>query len=161
MSLIKLSNIVWNETVQIIVKDRLKTTTMTKSNPVLILPPYHDKELCPIASLSRYIELTAVLRSDSDSLFVGLAKAHKPVNSQTISRWLVSVLRLAGIDSNLFGAHSYRHSSTSKAFKLGIQVDTILKRVGWTPNSQTFARFYNRPIDNSGDFASAILNTSN
>lgn len=92
----------------------------------------------------------------SNDLFIGLVKPHKQVTLQTLSRWLVNILQLSGIYITKFHAHSFRHSSTSKASQVGVNVDTILKRVGWPQGSKTFAKFYNRPFE-STNFAEAVL----
>lgn len=158
LSLIKIKNIILGNPVQIIITDRLKTTTNVKSNPVLLLPPFHDSELCPVVTLKKYMYMTENVRMNNDQLFLSFSKPYKPVCSQTISKWLVKVLEISGIDSSKFHGHSYRHAATSKAAKMGINMDTILKRVGWTPSSKTFAKYYNRPFDNSVEFASTVLN---
>ena len=154
---INILNIIWGNPVQIKLTKNLKTTSVTKSNLVLILPSFNDDNLCPVKTLTRYVELTKLLRNGNTELFIGLAKPHKPVGSQTVSRWLVDVLNLAGIDVTKFHAHSFRHASTSKAAQMGVKVDTILKRVGWTAESQVFAKFYDRPFENVSEFAEKIL----
>ena len=47
------------------------------------------------------------------------------VGSSSLSRWLKTVLSLAGIDSTVYTGHSFRSASTSKASRLGIPLDTI------------------------------------
>ena len=51
----------------------------------------------------------------------------------------------AGIDTKVFGPHSSRSASASKAQASGLQLNDIMKAAGWT-NEKTFARFYNKPI---------------
>lgn len=155
---IRLSNIHISESAQIVINDRMKTTTVTRSNPVIYLPPFQNFEICPVKVLIRYINCTKDVRNNNDELFLSFAKPHKAVGSETISRWLVNVLDLAGISSENYKAHSFRHASTSKAAKVGVHIDSILKRVGWSKNSSVFARFYNRPIINDAEFAESILN---
>lgn len=157
LTYIKLSNIHWGETVQIIISSKLKTTTVTKSNPILIIPPFHDSQLCPVKTLKQYVESTKVIRNGCDELFISFVKPHKKVCSQSISRWLVKLLKLAGIE-DAFKAHSFRHASTSKAARNGVNMDVILRRVGWTVNSSVFARFYNRPVLDESEFAVNVLN---
>lgn len=157
LSSIEITNIVWDDSIQIKISDRLKTTNVTNSNPILILPPFHDTNLCPVYTLRKYVKLTEMLRSNESKLFVSYAKPHKRVCSQTISRWLVNVLEIAGIDTKIFHAHSYRHASTSKAAVAGVNIDTIFSRAGWKPGSKTFAKFYNRPIISVNDFSEKVL----
>lgn len=138
-----MSNVKWGESVQIIITGRMKTTSVLKNNPVLILPPYQDSDLCPVKVLKQYVECTKLIRNNVDELFISFVKPHKVVVSQTISRWLVEILSIVGIDTNNFKGHSFRHASTSKAARSGVCVDTILQRVGWSKNSTVFARYYN------------------
>lgn len=45
----------------------------------------------------------------------------------------------SGIDTAIFSSHSTRHAASSQALKQGLTVDNILKAVGWSANSMTFA----------------------
>lgn len=154
---IKIANILMSTPVQIKLDSVLKTTTFKNPNPVLVLPEYDEcPKLCVVTCLKRYIEITSSLRKN-DHLFVSFNKPHNSVAKQTIARWLVEVLKLSGIDTETYQAHSYRHAATSKAKCQGMSVDDIMKRVGWSQKSNTFAKFYNRPIDKRIDFAMNIL----
>lgn len=157
ISLIKISNILWGDTIQIQITDTIKTTKINRPNRLIILPPYHNKALCPVSTLSVYIERTKMNRGNNDSLFISFMKPFAPVSSQTISRSLCEVLKLSGIDVEKYGAHSFRHSSSSKAASKGINTDTILRCVGWSEKSKTFARYYHRPLDDKTEYALAVL----
>lgn len=65
-------------------------------------------------------------QADSDALFISLKRPHAPVGSSTIGR-LVS----AGVDTT-FGAHSTRDSATSKAARVGVPIEQILKAASWS-----------------------------
>lgn len=157
LSAIELCNIVWTEKVQIVLKKTLKCTSIKTPNVVLVLPRFNeDQNLCVVECLSQYIKRTESIRKGI-SLFISFNKPHDTVTSQTLSRWLCAVLKLAGIDTDKFHGHSFRHSSTSKAVRGGVCIDTILQRVGWSQKSNTFARFYNRPVDTRDVFAKSIL----
>jgi hypothetical protein len=54
-------------------------------------------------------------------------KTLKEVTKSTIARWLQCVLVLAGIDTTIFKAHSYRAATTSAAYHAGISLECILK----------------------------------
>ena len=74
-----------------------------------------------------------------------------------LSRWLKHVLRLSGIDTKTFSAHSTRMASSSKAHKGGVGMDTILATAGWSSDSN-FKKFYLRTTKpSSTGFASVIL----
>ena len=47
----KISNIVWSDPVQIKLTDILKTTKIRNPNPMIVLPPYHNCNVCPLTCL--------------------------------------------------------------------------------------------------------------
>ena len=89
------------------------------------------------------------LRGDTDQLLIGYQKPHKPVSTNSISRWIKTDLTNAGIDTGVYKAHSTRAAVVSAANKKQVPIDTILSATGWR-NLNTFAQFYSKPIqDNS------------
>ena len=108
-----------------------------------------------------YINRTNNIRNGNDQLFISFVKPHGAVSTETVSRWLCNVLKLAGINVDEFKAHSYRHASTSTAVKRGVNVNVVLKSVGWSNNSKTFATFYQKPIVQNTMFANAVLDNVN
>jgi integrase len=114
-----------------------------------------NKKLCVFRYMSSYIQRTALLRKNDTQLILAFKKPHKPASSNTISRWIKTVLNKAGIDTGTFSAGSVRSASTSKAREQGAPVQQILSMGGWTRES-TFNKFYNRPIV-SMPFATRIL----
>jgi site-specific recombinase XerD len=98
---------------------------------------------CPVECLESYIDRTTSLRDQSsDSLFLGTKKPYKPVDSSTVARWIKQCLLDAGINQS-FSAHSTRGSAASKAAKLGVPADQILKAASWS-RENTFKRYYHR-----------------
>lgn len=163
MSSIKVENIHFDETgATILVDDLLKTTRPENPHLVLNLPYFtHDPGLCAASTLQVYLEKSQHKRSDEIKyLFVSLVGKPKAVTTQTISRWLKEILKLSGIDTSVFSGHSTRHASTSAAFARGVEIDQILKTVGWSKNSKVFTNFYKRPIINKNDFAKAVAGQS-
>ena len=107
-----------------------------------------------------YLEKTKDIRGLINKLFISFRRPHKAVGTQTISRWIKKVMCKSGIDVNIFSAYSTRHASTSAAKRSGVNIDQIRKTAGWSKDSETFARFYNRHvIAENMQFAEAILET--
>ena len=104
-------------------------------------------QLCPVETLRQYQNVTASLRQESTKLFVAIAKPHKPVAPCTIARWLKEVLKLSGVDTTMFTAHSTRGASSSAAADSGITAGDILKAADWSSES-VFQKFYYRPTHN-------------
>jgi hypothetical protein len=68
----------------------------------------------------------------------------RPVTKQTIARWLTTVLKMAGIDTDQFSAHSYRGAGLSAAQARGASLQQILSHGDWK-NIDTFRRHYSAP----------------
>ena len=62
-------------------------------------------------------------------LFISVRCPFKPVKAVTIGHWLKDVMKLAGIDTSVFTAHSTRSAATSKANSAGIPMSEIMKAV--------------------------------
>ena len=118
-----------------------------------------DKRLCPCACLKAYEIRTAHLRPQSpeqtNRLFLALVKPHKRVQAATLAHWIRYFLCLAGVDSNIFKAHSTRGAASSAAARAGLSVEDIIKMANWT-NDNTFRRFYYKPVHNP-TFGLAVL----
>ncbi|CAB3997303.1 Tyrosine recombinase, partial, partial [Paramuricea clavata] len=104
--------------------------------------------LCPVACLKEYEKRTKMFRPSSskepNKLFLSLNKPHKPITSSTLSHWVKVCLLEAGIENNVFKAHSARGASTSAAARAGISLPEIIK-LGDRTKDSTFKRFYYRP----------------
>ena len=93
--------------------------------------------------LNEYIDRTANLRK-TDRLFIGIQEPHKGVTKSTISRWVKNTLKEAGIDTEIYSAHSTRSAGTSKAVQT-IPITELMKKVGWS-SAQTFQKYYNKTV---------------
>ena len=82
-----------------------------------------------------------------------LIRPHKSVTSTTLGHWLRTFMKAAGIDSQIFKAHSVRGASmTAAAF---LPFSTIVAVADWSSRS-TFRTFYYKLLFNS-DFAMGVL----
>ena len=113
-------------------------------------PP--DRRLCIYTVLKEYLSRTRTIRtvSNSNKLLLSYIKPYKNVTRDTISRWIKTVMCRSGIDTKIYGSHSVRSASSSKAKVSGVPIATILERAGWSSES-TFARFYSRKITSDRD----------
>lgn len=161
---IKISNICKTvRGLEIKIPDLIKTSGPGRFQPLLVLPEFrNDPQVCVASVVERYLEMTQSLRGEIDSLFIAIKKPHRAVGSQTISRWIKLILCKSGIDTARFSAHSTRHAASSAGLKSGVSIDTIRRTAGWSEGSQTFARFYNRPIiTNEPVFATKVMQQGN
>ena len=70
-----------------------------------------------------------------DWLFLSFIHLHKAAFSSTLARWIKTLLQLAGMNTEIFSAHSLRGgggAATSAAVNQGISVPEILNMAGWT-----------------------------
>ena len=91
-------------------------------------------------------------------LFVSFIEPHAPVSSATISRWLKSILALAGVDTASFQGHSVRSPASSTAKKLGVSSTEIMKVADWSRES-TFLKFYHKPTEDTS-FGRTVLSSA-
>lgn len=133
------------------IAEKLKTSKPGKSKIVQFDCLADKPELCTKCTLAEYISRTQTVRNkDSDSkLFVSYIRPHKPVSTDTLARWIRSVMYDSGIDTSIFKAHSVRGAATSDAFARGVPISDILRTADWT-NEHTFRKYYLRKC-NSDD----------
>ena len=115
-----------------------------------------DLRICVQNYLKEYIKRTKEVRQSSD-LFVTTTRPHGKASIATISRWVKTGLKLAGINTEKFGAGSTRAAAANNALEKGVPVETILKNANWAHES-TFTKWYKKSIKiKTRDFQTAIL----
>jgi len=126
---------------------QLATSTKTRSSKnsmEFFFPSFmHNKKLCPVACLDSYVERSKAWRGVGNRLqplFLSFQAPHKPVSSATIGRWLKDITKEAGIDVDIFKAHSTRGAASSAARDRGVSIQEILQTADWTGET-TFNRF--------------------
>jgi len=134
----------------------LKQSRPGYRNPVLTIKAYPpDRRLCTYTVMKEYISRTLLLRKHS-KLFISYIKPHGEVSKDTIARWIKTVMAKSGIDTEIFGAHSVRSASSSKAKRNKVPIQDILQTAGWS-NASTFAKFYDKPIEKQDSFVKGVL----
>ena len=142
-----------------IVNELLKTTKPGKEcTKIEFLSFNEDPRLCVVRYFSEYLKRTKDMRHGHQKLLVSYQKPHRPVSKDTVSRWLKHELKLAGIDTATFGAHSTRAASTSAAKAQHLSIKTIMDSAGWS-SENTFMKYYNKAISKPKDnFGKQLLN---
>ena len=130
-----------------VIAERLKTSKPGKS-VTLKFDCLPDKTLCTKCTLAAYISRTKALRGHGPNdfvskLFISYIKPHKPISTDTLSRWIKLVLASAGIDTSVFKTHSVRGAATSHAYAKSVPIAEILRAADWT-NERTFRKYYLR-----------------
>lgn len=137
----------------------LKTSRPGAHQPEVLLPAYSDPSLCVVRLYREYMKRTRAMRDTKVTrVFLTTQRPYQPIARATLSRWVKTVLKAAGVDVVHYTSHSTRSATTSAAAGADVPLDTILRTAGWSGPS-TFRRFYNKPINRENQFASAILGT--
>ena len=123
-----------------------KSSRPGKDPMTISYPCYHERILCPVTTLERYLDVTKGHRS-SNQLFLSYVKPFGPIASSSIARWLKDLLLEAGLDST-FRAHSVRGAAVSAARLHGMSVADIVSVADWTSDTM-FKKFYYRPVAES------------
>ena len=138
-----------------------KTSNPKKPSLKLFFPAFpQDRRLCPVTYLKHYEGLTKEFRPEMSGnkpnpLFLSILSPHKPITSSTLSRWIKCILKDSGIDTSTFKGHSTRSAATSAARNKSVSVMDIMKVADWS-NSNTFTKFYYKPIQSS-EFGHRVL----
>ena len=141
------------------IKGLTKTKRQSKQKLSFTVHCFENDKLDVIRCLKNYLERTQSWRKDKTrerQLLLGLVGSHKPVSACTVSRWMKEFLMLAGIDTEMFKAHSVRGAATSKAAKMGLTLETIIQKANWS-NVKTFQRFYHKEVQESDSFENVVL----
>lgn len=134
----------------------LKQSRPGYKNPQISLKAYPpDRRLCVFSVMKEYLQRTESIRCRENRLIISYIKPHKSVSSNTIARWIKTVMCRAGINTEIFTAHSVRSASTSKAKLNCVPISDILSKAGWS-NMSTFAKFYDKNISRD-KFGESVL----
>ena len=138
-------------------KKHKKTKPGEKPKPSTFHKSPGNPLLCPCLTLQDYMSRSREwrIRDDAsklsypDQLFSSSRVPHQAVTKPTVAKWMVDMIRKAGVDVSTYTSHSTRGASTSKAASLGVPIDTIVKQGNWS-NKSVFEKFYYKPIDEEG-----------
>ena len=108
-----------------------------------------------------YIDRTAeqaITLCNPKPVFVTSRKPFRKAKPGTIGHWIKDVLRMAGVDTEVFSAHSTRSASTSWAASKGVPINDILQAANWSSQT-TFEQYYFHPTTPT-TFARTILQSA-
>lgn len=141
------------------------TKTSSEIRTVFFASFPDTKAVCVTTTLKAYLYRTTQAREHlsskpgaSNPLFLSYHRPYKPVKSCSIGRWIKKFIGSAGIDTNIFKAHSTRSASTTKAKNKGVSISEIQDMADWSSTSSIFRRFYYKPLLNS-TYAQAVLSS--
>ena len=111
---------------------------------------HEDPNLCPLRCIDSYITMTNAWRDKGrpTALFLSYVSPHKPISKSRLAGWIKDSIKLAGIDSNIFTAHSVRGASSSKVFLQGLSAREVINHGSWSCES-TWQKFYHKQVDSA------------
>ena len=112
--------------------------------------------MCVFSCLEAYLEKTAPLRHETDQLFVSYVKPYKAISRATITRWVKATLLSAGINVNVYKAHSTRAASANAALEKSADLECVLRTAGWD-SENTFCKYYKRSTVKTSSYADNVL----
>ena len=120
-----------------------KTEVHNVAPPIIIEPFNEDPALCPVFHMVRLDKKLDKLRGkDVVRFWLSSKKPHNPVSTQTICKWLSSIIIESGAVSGT--ARDVRSTGSSTALQSGMDLGKILQAADWRRVS-TFQRHYFKP----------------
>ena len=129
-----------------------------ESNHIFVPVFSQDKYLDPRRCLLRYIKKTKKLRKkDSQNvskLFLATRKPHQAVTAQTISKWIVNLIKMCyklnkkSLKDRKIQGHSTRSVGPSWALFKGASLKHIMESADWSSES-IFIKHYLKPVNTS------------
>ena len=158
---LRLEDLEMDEVVTFRMRSLLKHNRLGDRLDTLTFKPFDQcYRLCVVRTLKEYVKRTEKLRKGEAQLLVSFVPPHRSISRDTLARWVLTVLRLAGIDTGKYKSHSTRGASASASKRLGVGVNLILKRAGWK-SVNSFAQFYDKDIEqDTAEVGQALLNAN-
>ena len=118
-----------------------------KPTPIEFHRHEEDPKLCPLQCLDDYISLTETWRKEGvpSSLFLSFVAPHGPISKSRLAGWVKEVLHLAGINTDIFQAHSLRGAASSQAYLKGLSIKEVLNQGSWSRES-TWQKYYHKQV---------------
>jgi hypothetical protein len=79
-------------------------------------------------------------------LFISMIAPFGSVTGNTVGRWITIFLKVSGINTTEFSAHSTRSAASSLAIARELSTGTVLQ-ANHCASQTTFSHFYNRRVD--------------
>jgi len=75
-----------------------------------------------------YVTRTESFKGEGkEKLLLSFVKPHNPTSTSSVARWIVTLLKSAGIDTDIFKSHSVRSVSATAVASAGIMTNQIME----------------------------------
>ena len=104
-----------------------------------------EPSLCPMNTIIDYAKTVQGIRGDNRCFFVSFVSPHKSVSSQTLARWMTSILEAGGVDTTIFSQHATRAATVAHLrSKRHLNTNQICKLADWSEKTGVFQLFYDK-----------------
>ena len=140
---------IYKDKLIILPNSSLKHTKLSRPLQAVVYHNFNgNPKLCVVECAKLYTEIRKELVPNEIKQFlVTYGKPRTPLRGY---KWIKDTISSAGIDTDVFKAHSTRSASSSKVKQVGIPYTEILKRGSWK-GANTFTKHYDKHIINKGD----------
>ena len=144
---LNVEGMVLEKTVTFKMKTLMKHNRLGDRLDTLTFRPFDScTRLCVVRAIKNYLERSEVVRKGEKQLLLSYVPPHKSISRDTLARWTLSVMAMAGINTEAYKSHSTRGATVSATKRLGVGVNLIIKHAGWK-NAESFAAFYDKDIE--------------
>jgi len=113
----------------IVITIRHSKTDQTSAGQQVGIPYLEDEAMCPILALKHWLKLSEI---KGGPLFRGMTRNGKPsqnrLSDKSVNLLIKKYAKAAGLDPDLYGAHSLRHGFATSAALLGVEERLIMKQ---------------------------------
>ena len=124
----------------------LKYDRQGRPRDKIIYKKIENSKLCPMAVTKEYLKRRAEYSVAHAKFLFANVNPYGPPHKDAIARWVKNTLAQAGVNTKCFSSYSCRYSASSKADKMGVDLDTVLKIGSWSRQS-TFRKFYSKELE--------------
>ena len=87
----------------------LKHNRLGDALDTIIIKPFEAcRKLCAVRAIKAYVKATKEVRRANEQLLISFQPPHRPISRDTLARWTLQVLSMAGIDIQKYQGHSTR-----------------------------------------------------
>ncbi|XP_071819387.1 uncharacterized protein [Apostichopus japonicus] len=116
-----------------------------------------DKLWGPVRALKWYLNKTQPLRGTTMSLFILPRAPFSTVSKDTLSRWLMEIIRPFAVGTTLTRAHDIRGKAASTALFAGVPIEVILKAAAWRTPTTFVACYLSDSLQAEEAFCSVVM----
>ena len=113
----------------------------TRTGFTVEIPRANNTRICPVESLSAYLQRTSHLVSAEGPVFISLRAPYGPLSSQGIRNILNDAIDAVGLPRDKYSAKCFRPTGATRAVELGFEPNIVQKLGRWKTASVFFEHY--------------------